>query len=136
MPVRYYLSRYEESVHPQLNATMRFPAAWKYSSDGEGSGIQVISLLANATWCLVRLNVSDTKHAECTADPLVVAVPARAADTALSALTSQQRNALRNRLNQLGLSGDMDTSTTLRQLLDKLGKRLASDFSLSGTWRD
>lgn len=79
------------------------------------------------TWSLVLVNTTD--HTALIADPDIRAIPMAALDNTLSTLTTQQRQFLRDVVQELGLDTSQVTAqTTLRQVLRQIGRALVGSF--------
>jgi hypothetical protein len=126
MAVRFYLAPWETVAHAQFG-TVRQAKADRYSAGGQ---CRYVGDNPARAWTIVKLDVAD--HTAALADADLLALPNRPLATLLSDLTTQQRNAIRNRLNTLGIVSDWDTELaaagTLRTLLRRLGRRIAADF--------
>lgn len=78
-------------------------------------------------WALCLVNT--TNHAPLVADSDLRAIPVSALDNTLGSLTPQQRQFLRDMVEELGLdTSEVTAQTTLRQLLRYIGRTLEGAF--------
>lgn len=85
-----------------------------------------------STWCL---NVVNTKnHAPLLSDPEIFALPDVPLDIKLNAMAQAQQTRITNKMTELGIDTIHDGQTAYREMLRKIGQKLAPTFNENNFW--